>query len=161
MDDVVADWGKAADELLQQHLTPEERTTKWLTPKEWNRIRNDVHFYLTLPVKPGANELVSWAKQYASMRNMDLAFLTALPHADDMPAARPDKIAWASKYFPGIPVLFGPFSTDKWKHCKLGDILIDDRPDNCVSWRKAGGIAHVYTTWPKCKRWIETVLDSK
>jgi hypothetical protein len=52
-----------------------------------------------------------------------------------------DKILWAQERYPDIPVHFGPYSEDKQKHCVPGDILVDDRPDNCQSWRDAGGIA--------------------
>ena len=40
-----------------------------------------------------------------------------------------------------LPVHFGPYSEDKKKHCIAGDILVDDRPDNCQSWKEVGGVA--------------------
>jgi hypothetical protein len=48
---------------------------------------------------------------------------------------------WAQEHFPDIAVHFGPHSYEKQRHCKAGDILVDDRPDNCSQWRDAGGIA--------------------
>jgi hypothetical protein len=48
---------------------------------------------------------------------------------------------WAQERYPDIPVHFGPYSEDKKKHCVAGDILVDDRPDNCQSWREASGVA--------------------
>ena len=51
-----------------------------------------------------------------------------------------DKVMWAHKHFPNIPVHFGPFSKDKHVHCVIGDILIDDRTSNIEEWRSAGGI---------------------
>ena len=86
---------------------------------------------------------------------MHFAFLTAIPHDDTIPYAIYDKVRWADKHFPGIPVLFGPYSFDKQLHCKPRDILIDDRSDNCNDWRMAGGIAHEYRTWEKCQQWIK------
>ena len=43
--------------------------------------------------------------------------------------------------FPGIPVWFGPYSTDKQHHYQSGDILIDDRLQNIEEWRGVGGQA--------------------
>ena len=62
-----------------------------------------------------------------------------------MPWAFYDKVIWAVKYFPDIPVMFGPHSTDKYKHCQKGDILVDDRLDNCQAWTQAGGISYCVT----------------
>jgi hypothetical protein len=89
-----------------------------------------------------------------------LRFLTALPHDYSMPMAVSDKVMWANDHFPGVPVTIGPFSYDKWRHCKnAGDILIDDRHSNCKEWEDAGGVAHIFTTWANCKPWLEKQLD--
>jgi hypothetical protein len=64
-----------------------------------------------------------------------------VPKANDISWAFYDKVIWAQTNFPGIPVMFGPYSKDKWKHCLTGDILIDDRSSNIDEWRAAGGIA--------------------
>jgi hypothetical protein len=61
--------------------------------------------------------------------------------------------------FERIPVLFGPYSFDKYKHCTPGDILIDDRTSNCEEWRAAGGHSHIYRSWEECKPWLESVLN--
>jgi 5'(3')-deoxyribonucleotidase len=66
-------------------------------------------------------------------------FLTAVPKGNDVPWAFYDKVVWVQNYFPDIPVMFGPFSKDKWQHCKPGDILIDDRKSNIAEWQAAGG----------------------
>ena len=82
-------------------------------------------------------------------------FLTAIPHDYSVPYATQDKVWWANDHFPGIPVFIGPFSHDKWRRCKPGDILIDDRVSNCEEWRREGGLAHIYKNWPDCKAWLE------
>jgi 5'(3')-deoxyribonucleotidase len=65
-----------------------------------------------------------------------------VPKNDDVPWAFYDKVLWATNYFPDIPVHFGPHSWDKYKHCRVeGDILVDDRPDNCEQWLAAGGLS--------------------
>jgi len=113
-----------------------------------------------LPIKPGAIELVNYCREaVADGLADDLRFLTALPHDYSVPYASYDKVLWATERFERIPVLFGPYSHDKWKHCQPGDILIDDRTSNCVEWENAGGHSHIYRTWEACKPWLEQILN--
>jgi hypothetical protein len=58
-----------------------------------------------------------------------------------VPDAFSDKVLWAQEHFPDIEVHFGPYAVDKYRHCQLGDILVDDRLSNCESWTQAGGKA--------------------
>jgi hypothetical protein len=76
-----------------------------------------------------------------------------------VPFAAYDKVLWATERFERIPVLFGPFSHDKWRHCQPGDILIDDRTSNCEEWTRAGGQAHIYRTWEGCQPWLQQILN--
>ena len=155
MDDVVADWRGEAIRLLALEFD----ANQWsLSNDERSRLCESGRFYRNLPLLPGAHELVAWAKEYAHTNRLDLAFLTAVPYKIPMPFVYFDKVHWANENFPGIPVFFGPTSKEKQKHCKRGDILIDDKPSNCMEWRLAGGIAHQYTTWENCKHWIENEL---
>jgi sulfur relay (sulfurtransferase) DsrC/TusE family protein len=157
LDAVVADWESEYTKLLTAHEAYKEENGH-LSDKLWQRVREESRFYLNLPLMPGANELVNWAKEYTTRNNMRLAFLSAIPHNNDMQFAIYDKVNWCEKHFPGIPVFFGPYSIDKQTHCKLGDILIDDRHSNCQEWRQAGGIAHQYTNWATCQKWITREL---
>lgn len=155
MDDVVADWMGTARKMLDRNWNYGER----IPDVEWKKLQRDPHFYRNLPLKSGAEDLVQYCKDLVSAGRVNrLAFLTALPHDYTMPYAAQDKVWWAHERFPGIPVFFGPFSHDKWRHCKPGDILIDDRTSNCTEWRSAGGMAHIYKQWPECKQWLEETL---
>lgn len=152
MDDVVADWMQHARRIVNRNWGYGER----IPDHEWAKLKDDVRFYSSLPLKDGAHELVDYCKNLvATGRAERLTFLTALPHDYSMQYAAYDKVWWAHKHFPDIPVFFGPFSHDKWRHCKPGDILIDDRTSNCEEWQRAGGIAHIYKQWPECKVWLE------
>jgi len=151
MDDVVADWMPAARAIVNRNWDYGER----IPESDWNKVKAKQRFYRDLPIKPGAHELVEYCKNIVQETNGTLQFLTALPHDYSVPYAAQDKVWWAHERFPGIPVFFGPFSFDKWKHCKPGDILIDDRISNCDEWTKVGGRAHIYRTWEKCKPWLE------
>jgi hypothetical protein len=156
IDDVVADWHGSAQQILGRTW---QKNVERLPDQEWNRIKEYERFYLLLPLMKGARNLVSYCQ--AAVRKgqaEDLRFLTAIPRNNDMPWAIQDKIRWADGLFHGIPVFFGPYSHDKWKHCKPGDILIDDRHSNCQEWANAGGLSHVYTNVDDCLVWLEGIM---
>ena len=156
MDDVVADWMPAARAIVNRSWEYGER----IPDAEWEKVKAKQRFYRDLPIKPGAHELVEFCRSaVADGLADDLRFLTALPHDYSVPFAPWDKILWAMERFERIPVLFGPFSHDKWRHCQPGDILIDDRTSNCEEWRRAGGLSHIYRTWEGCKPWLEQILN--
>lgn len=152
MDDVVADWMATARELVNRNWNYGER----IPDSDWNKVKAKQRFYRNLPKKQGADELVAYCQNLlAQGRIAGLEFLTALPHDYSVPLASYDKVLWAHERYPDIPVRFGPFSYDKWRHCAKGDILIDDRASNCQEWRNAGGLAHDYRQWPECKEWLQ------
>ena len=153
MDDVVADWMGAAKAILDRDWNYGQR----IPDVEWQKIRANQRFYHDLPLRPGARELVQWVRDRCHSTGDAVFFLTALPHDYSMPYAAQDKVWWANNYFPGIPVFFGPFSHDKWRHCSPGDVLIDDRESNCQEWISAGGQAHIYRSWTECKKWLEEI----
>jgi 5'(3')-deoxyribonucleotidase len=156
MDDVVADWMPAARAIVNRNWEYGER----IPDSDWDKVKAKARFYRDLPIKSGAYELVEYCKQLTSNTNGTLQFLTALPHDYSVPHASYDKVMWATERFPDIPVLFGIYSYDKWKHCKNStDVLIDDRTSNCEEWINAGGQAHIYRNWPDCKEWFENILS--
>ena len=75
MDDVVADWHTAAQDFLKMRWNKDnERIPK----EDWDRVKQDSHFYRTLPLKHGAVELVEYCRNaVASGRADGLFFLTA------------------------------------------------------------------------------------
>ena len=128
MDDVVADWMAYAKQIIGRDWEPGERIPSY----EWQKVKDNERFYRNLPLKDGAYSLVDWCRRHVVKNGHGLYFLTALPHDDSVPYAAYDKVLWAQEYFPGIPVFIGPYSHDKWKHCKQpNDVLIDDRSSNC------------------------------
>lgn len=136
MDGVVADFDEYAARTLR--LPPSEG----VYPDDvWQQLAANGRIYRDLIKTDYADRLVEECKDLANTKEYDLIFLTAVPKGNDVKWAFNDKMAWAQSLFPGIPVHFGPYSADKWKHCRPGDILIDDRLSNIEDWRKAGGIA--------------------
>ena len=138
MDGVVADWDIKAQEVLGK---PRSSVNGRWPDSDWNRLRDYPHYYRHLDKMPQADELVDLARRFRDELDWDLYFLTAIPHDNDVPDAFQDKVEWAQEHYPDIRVRFGPYSVDKQDHCRPGDILVDDRPDNCSQWRARGGIA--------------------
>lgn len=140
LDGVLADFDKRADQLLG----PEH--TYLATKEDWDILRQkDPEFFLNLDLMPSARELWKYVKELVEGSSHDLKILTALPFRADWPEVKDHKRKWVRKHFcKDIEVLFGPFSRDKQKHCKPGDILIDDREDNINAWNEAGGIGVLY-----------------
>ncbi len=141
MDGVVADFDDYAERILgplpgHHGIYPEE---------QWNKIASNPRLYRELKKTSYADRLVEECRDLAATKGYDLLFLTAVPKGNDIKWAFYDKMVWAQLLFPGIPVHFGPYSLDKWRHCQPGDILIDDRPSNIAEWRVAGGIAIHHT----------------
>lgn len=153
MDDVVADWMGYARDYLRE---PQWQPGTMLPDTTWRRLKDAQRMYRDLELKSGAVELVEYCREmFDAERITGLYFLSAIPHNNDVPFAPYDKVLWAQRYFPGIPVFLGPYSEDKWQRCQPGDILIDDRRSNCEQWERAGGQAHVYRCWADCERWLE------
>ena len=142
MDGVIADWEAGAALVLGSPVkTLYVENYHRHTREEWAILRQAHRMYRDLPLMPRAGELVDLARGYRDQLGWQLLFLTAVPANDDVPWAFYDKVLWATERFPDIPVHFGPHSTEKHRHCSPGDILVDDRLDNCTSWRAAGGLA--------------------
>jgi 5'(3')-deoxyribonucleotidase len=155
MDEVVADFKGYAEEFFQRKLNFKKR----LPPEEWSRLADNPRLYRDLKVRDGGHSLINWLSVYCYENNVGLFFLTAIPAKNDVPYAIMDKVEWCQKYFPGIPVFFGPRSYEKAARCTPGDILIDDRLSNVNEWREAGGVAFQYRNWPECKEWLEETLN--
>lgn len=136
MDGVVADFDEYAARTLG--VPP----SGGIYPNDiWQKLASNERIYRDLKKTDYADRLIEECKDLANTKEYDLIFLTAVPKGNDIKWSFYDKMNWVQSLFPGIPVHFGPYSVDKWKHCRSGDILIDDRLSNIEDWRKAGGIA--------------------
>lgn len=135
MDGVIADFDEYAARTLG--VPPSEG----IYPADvWNKLAANPRIYRDLIPTTYANSLYRECVNFCLTHNFDWAFLTAVPKGNDVKYAFYDKVEWAQKYFPGVPVFFGPFSKDKHYHCRPGDILIDDRRSNIEEWRASGGL---------------------
>ena len=137
MDGVVADFDGYAEYVLRGS---KDEHGAW-PEKEWTKLRDVPNLYRYLPKMRHADRLITLARRFRDELGWNLYFLTAVPKNDDVHDAYQDKVLWVLDYYPDIKVRFGPHSWDKQKHCKPGDILVDDRTSNCAEWNNAGGIA--------------------
>lgn len=146
MDGVVADFDEYAARTLG--LPP----SSGIYPDEaWYNLASNKRLYRDLIKTPYADELVFQCSAIAKRNGFDLQFLTAVPKGNDVPWAFYDKVVWAQNNFPGIPVMFGPFSKDKHVHCQRGDVLVDDRRSNIEEWRAAGGFGILHEDYETTK----------
>lgn len=111
----------------------------------WEFLATVSHLYYNLEPTQYAHELWAHIKSFGS----NVEILTAIPRRTTIAEAEQDKRDWVARYFGSdVKVNIGPYSRDKWKHAKPGDILIDDRSDNITDWITKGfgcGILHNYT----------------
>ena len=160
MDGVCADWAEGAARIIGYKI---DDPTVHYPDSDWEKLREYQHLFLDLPKMPRADELVEIARQFRDDLGWELVFLTAIPHNNDMPWAFYDKQKWAEQHYPDIPVHYGPYSVDKKQHCRPGDILVDDRVDNCSQWENAGGIAVnvPYDDYQYAIDRLQKILDTK
>jgi 5'(3')-deoxyribonucleotidase len=144
MDGVVADFDRGAADALNvsnSQLAQAKSAGRW-DKDSWDiLVKEYPRLYRDLPKMPKADRMMKMAVKFKNDFDWELRMLTAVPKDNDMPYAFQDKITWMARYYPGIDVWFGPYSRDKSHHCVPGDILVDDRKDNCENWRLAGGLA--------------------
>jgi 5'(3')-deoxyribonucleotidase len=165
MDGVVADWDQFAAEYIGRPRKPNPEDPagegRW-AQEDWIKIREYKRFYRDLPLMSHAVELVDLARKFRDEKGWELLFLTAIPRGNDMHWAFYDKFIWAGKYFPDIPVHFGPYSHDKQVHCQPGDILVDDRSSNIDEWRgrQGIGIRVEYLDMPHAIAELQAVYDN-
>ncbi len=139
MDGVVADFDKYTTDLVG--VKPSNSA---YPDNIWAKIAENERLYRDLPICSDARYLVDNVLIIAKENNAEVLFLTAVPKGNDMPWAFYDKIIWATKYFPNIPVWFGPYSKDKCIRATQYNILIDDRSINIEQWINSGGHGILY-----------------
>lgn len=117
----------------------------------WNFLSTFPNLYLHLPPTEKCFELWDLANSLCER----VEILTAIPRRDTIPTAREDKILWGQRNFgEHVIVNFGPYSKDKWKHAKCGDVLVDDRRGNIEQWVSLGkgvGILHDISNYQQTK----------
>lgn len=142
MDGVVADF----DAFVLKHMGRTFPHSNGPSDKAmWDFLVSVEDLYFQLDPTPWVVELWEAIQKFGAK----VEFLSAIPRRAAMPTAHDQKLRWLAKHkdlFGETPLRIGPYSKDKWKHAKAGDILIDDRADNIADWQVKGGGIPVYFT---------------
>lgn len=105
----------------------------------WALVNSIPDFWLTMPLMPGARDLVAAAKRI----DPDVCILTGCPRTGYEVAAEQKPIKLGA-YFPGVRVITC-LSRHKPQYMeKPGDVLVDDFIVNVRRWERAGGTAIHY-----------------
>ena len=149
MDGVVADFNALASNIIGRKIG-------WggddISDEEWEKLAVVPDLYLQLSPIPQGRDLVKLALSLSK----EVKFLTAIPRRKISSSVEEDKRKWLSIYYPGIPMEVGPHSSDKYKWCYPGDILVDDRLSNIIDWFEHGGISIYHIG-----NWNETLNNLK
>ena len=127
-DGVLADFDKAGE--LLWGMPPRQYEAKVGAKQFWHELENQTDFYGTLPLMPDAMAL------YEGVKHLNPTILTGCPRGD---WAQGQKVAWAAKHFPDVPIITCR-SADKRDFAKPGDVLIDDWPQHRHRWIEMGGV---------------------
>lgn len=133
LDGVLADFDRHVADLFGDHpATLEDEGRLWSSIETLGET-----YWRTMPRTVWFDQLM---RRVIETR-LPFVVLTGTPRTDRIGADR-GKRAWvAANLGPSVPVITGP-SREKKSHIREdGDLLIDDRPSNCASWRAAGGRA--------------------
>lgn len=156
MDGVLADFDKRAFETFGHRFDAFPSSQAG-----WDAMQPHQDFYLKLEPMVDAAELVEGTYTLAEKHGCTVGILTAVPKMARFPSCTEDKKVWLSQHFPRLLENFktGPYSQDKQKHCRPGDVLIDDRSINIEQWTSKGGkgIFHVAAEWSlaRLKKYLE------
>lgn len=131
MDGVLVDFDKKVLQIMGRKPDPVEKDDEM-----WNALEKIDHFYLDLEWMEGAKELWSYVLPHNPW------ILSAVPSRKGAMQIQSgeDKVVWCSTELGAhVPVII---TLSKIKHTcgKPGDILIDDREENIIAWRKMGGV---------------------
>ena len=128
-DGVLADFDTAAEQLFKQNSR--EAETALGTEAFWSLISGHDDFFGSLSLLRDARQL------YDAVAHLNPIILTGCPEGG---WAEAQKIAWAQRHFPDVPMITCA-SKDKWRYLRNpGDVLVDDYVKYQYLWEEAGGI---------------------
>lgn len=127
LDGVLADFDQGFYSLFGR--LPDRDNPTIPPQKMWDALRNHENFYGSLSELKGASDF------FESVMYLKPTILTGVPRGG---WAEPQKKQWVKDRWPDVPVIC-TFAVNKYKHCKPGDVLVDDLPKARVNWEKAGG----------------------
>lgn len=127
-DGVLADFDGGARSLLG--MSPRDYQSRHGTRAFWREVARAPNFYGSLPLMPDAMRL------FDAVRHLRPTILTGLPLGK---WAAPQKVEWAARHFPGVPIVTC-MARDKHRHMQAGDVLVDDRETHRAAYEEHGVI---------------------
>ena len=130
LDGVFCDFERGVSEVLGVEFGSISDHEMWIRLNK-KGIRETI--YEKLPEMPGARALWNYCEPFSPV------ILTGVP-SQFSDAAETQKRSWVSKHLGRVPVICCS-GADKARYIQSpGDVLVDDREKNRVSWVAAGGI---------------------
>ena len=116
----------------------------------WNAIRRDQNFFVNLKWTHDGEQLWKYIKRF------NPTILTGIPRGE---FAIKQKQQWCRDHLGKHIEVMCCRSKEKQKFItQPGDILIDDREDNCQRWIDAGGDAIIHTSAIKTINQLKTII---
>ena len=125
-DGVLADFDQGARRLLG--MRSKDYVTTHGRAAFWKRLAKAKNFYGSLAEMPDARRL------FDAVKHLKPTILTGLPLGN---WAAPQKVEWAARHFPGVPIVTC-MARDKHKHMHRGYVLVDDREKHRAAYEEAG-----------------------
>jgi hypothetical protein len=147
-DGVLADFDEGARRLFG--MDADRFQAKNGSREFWRRIAAAKDFYGVLPEMADARQL------FDGVAHLAPTILTGLPIGN---WAAPQKVAWATEHFPGVPIITC-MARDKHKHMKPGDVLVDDRENHRAAYEAAGVLFVHHQNAEESLRQLAEILPS-
>lgn len=142
VDDCLSDFTGYVNDILETNYKVGDN----MTYAEWEILRES-HQRMFLDLKPKRDVIkILYDKLHDVNFKRKIRLLTAIPDDEHSPwqYATSDKFRWCAEHLIGIPMFIGPYAWQKHRHCKPGDLLVDDKQSNCEEWERSGGKAFMY-----------------
>lgn len=177
VDGVLADFNGAI--VKWYNLPNPDAVVKFLARSEnWHQVTKDhPHLFNELAVLPDARRLITGLFVLQSRKQIDLSFLTALPHEwqgnpQQLRRGREDKVRWMTRHFQQVDpdsVIVCESRKDKVHYSiqqhvtnQRAAILIDDYKKNVEDWQQIGsGIGVLHTSAPDSLSQVRQYLSTE
>ena len=103
----------------------------------WKILSTAPRFFRDLEWMPDGEELWNHIKRY------NPTILTAPVRESTMPHCKEDKKTWVKEHLGNMKIII---DSNKGNYANEGDILIDDKEENIVSWETADGVGILHTS---------------
>lgn len=138
MDGVLANFDLATSAIVDKKSEDFSKSKLWKAIDKYNS--NVQPFFENLPLIGDCHVLVNYLKNHFE----DIQILTA--SGKTPPDVKEQKIKWAQKHFPDFNIIVVKKASEKSLYANNDSILIDDRKDNILSFKQAGGIGILHTS---------------